>query len=444
MRKATSDRQLNRRRLLTLAGSGAVALGASSFPAPHVRSAESRKIRFMNVETIAGSKEILTKAAEEYKKLRGVEVEIDTNSLDQTWIKLQASIRAGKPYELFMDGFIGHIAVLAAENALVPLTELTNKYKWGPRVLFPINGEVYWYPYDYNFASMHYNRDEYARLGVKPARTHAEYLAINKAMTDVGQGKYGSLYPITSGAMTNWETTGFLWAEDVKLFDDKWNVIIDSPQMRPRVERVLDFMFELASYMPKDIASAGWVDGMNGFLAGKVGHYAFVPTQIENAVINKTPLEGKIGLTTFPSSDGRRTGLCHGYDGIGVTKSANADEAVRFLEWYGENGYIDFAANRPLFYQPARLDVYDHPKYRDSEIVKKNPDVIGHLKGLLTNSDVIIRSIDTEGPEISEKAGKAFQSWAIPIMFQERILKNTPAGQCVDIAARLMRQAIAS
>ncbi len=442
MSKSSSKFKVQRRKFLKqTAALGAVAV-AGGVAAPFVRSAEAKKIRFLNVETIAGAKEILLKSAADYKTLTGVEVEIDTNSLDQTWVKLQASIRAGKPYELYMDGFIGHVALLAAQGAIVPLTHITNKYKWGRNILFPIGGEVYWYPYDYNFASLHYNKDQYAQNGFRPARTHADFLKINKAFTD-GKGKFGSIFPIESGASTNWETTGFFWAEDVRVFDDKWNVIIDREDMRPRVQRVLDFMAELAAYMPKDIAQASWATGSQGFVAGNNSHFSFVPIPIENAILQNTPLKGKIGLTTYPSSDGKNVGMCHGYDGISVTKSANTEEALKFLEWFADNGYVDFIVNRPLFFQPPRLDIYDNPKYKNSPIVKAAPDVVEFLHGLITKNDVIIRSIDTEGPVISEKAAKVFQSWAFSTMLQERILKKTPASRCVEIGAKIMRDVIA-
>ena len=443
MEKIDSSPGIPRRKFLEQSAMLSTAAAAGIFAPGLVQAQSSKTIRFMNVETIAGSKEILAKAAADYKALTGVTVEIDTNSVDQTWVKLQASIRAGKPYEIFMEAFIGHVALLAAQGAIVPVTKITNKHKWGRDILFPIDGEVYWYPYDYNFASMHYNKDQYKQLGVTPARSHADFLKINKSMTD-GKGKFGSIFPIESGASTNWETTGFFWAEGVRLFDDKWNVILDREDMRPQVARVLDFLAELAAYMPKDIAQASWVEGMQGFIAGNVGHFSFVPIPIENAILQKTPLEGKIGLTSFPSSDGKTVGLCNGYDGLCVTKGANTEEALKFLEWFSENGYVDYVVNRPLFFQPPRLDIYDNPKYKNSPIVKGAPDVVEFLQGLITKSDVIIHSIDTEGPVISEKSAKVFQSWAVPTMIQERILRKTPAARCVDIGAKIMRDALAS
>ena len=429
---------VNRRTVLK----GGAAFGASMLAAPHVRSAESRKVTFANVETIAGGQAILQKGAQEYTKKTGVEVEINTSTLDQVWINVQASLRSGKPIDIFMDGFIGHVALLAAQDAIVPLDDITGKYEWGPQILFPIDGKTYWMPYDYNFASMHYNTDTYAQNGWKPARTHAEFLAINKALFD-GKGKFGSVFPMESGASTNWETTGFFWAEDCKIFDDNWNIIIDNDEQRPRYERVLDFLAELGAYMPKDVASISWREGPNAFEAGNNGHFAYVPIPVEDATLNNTPLKGKFGLTAFPSSDGNKMGLCHGFDGISVTKSANTDEALKFLEWFAENTYVDFIVNRPLFFQPARLDIYQNEAYKNSPIIKANPGVAEFLHGVLQRDDIIVRSIDTQGPYIDEKAAKVFQTWAFPVMMQERLLKGTPASQCVDIGARMMREALA-
>ena len=435
--------QMNRRTMLKRTAAFGTASALGTLAAPHVRAGEDRKVTFANVETIPGAQDILAAAAARYTAESGVEVEISTSTLDQVWVNVQASLRSGKPIDIFMDGFIGHVALLAAQDAIVPLTHLTDKYKWGPQILFPIDNEVYWYPYDYNFASMHYNRDTYAKNGWKPARTHAEFLEINKALTDTKAGKFGSIFPMESGASTNWETTGFFWAEDCQVFDANWNVIIDNEVERPKYERVLDFLAELAAYMPKDVSALSWMEGPNGFAADTNGHFGFVPIPLEDATINDTPMRGKIGLTSFPSSTGAKTGLCHGFDGISVTKSANTEEALKFLDWFADNAYVDFVTNRPLFMQSPRLDVYSDPRYTENAIVKDNPDAAAFLQGVLTDPNIIVRSIDTSGPTIDEKAAKVFQSFAFPTMMQERLLRNTPAAQCVDIGAKIMRDAIA-
>ena len=154
--------QMNRRTMLKRAGAFGAASALGTLAAPAIRAGESRKITFANVETIAGATDILAAGAKQYNDLTGVEVEINTMSLDQVWINVQASLRSGKPIDIFMEGFIGHVALLAAQDAIVPLNQITDKYKWGPQILFPIDGQAFWMPYDYNFASLHYNKQTYA------------------------------------------------------------------------------------------------------------------------------------------------------------------------------------------------------------------------------------------------------------------------------------------
>lgn len=434
--------QMNRRTMLkrTAAFGAATALG--TLAAPAIRAGESRKITFANVESIGGTTDLLQNSFAKYTAETGVEVEMSTTSLDQVWVNVQASLRSGKPIDIFMEGFIGHVALLAEEDAIVPLNQVTDKYKWGPQILFPINDQAFWMPYDYNFASMHYNKKTYADNGWKPAANHAEFLEINKALTK--DGKVGTILPMESGASANWESTGFFWAEDCKIFDDNWNIIIDTDEERAKYERVLDFLYALSPYMPKDVASLSWMEGPNAFEAGTNGHFAYVPIPIEEATINNTALKGQIGLSAFPSSDGKKRGLCHGYDGISVTKSANTEEALKFLEWFADNTYVELIASRPLFFQPPRLDIYDDPRYTESPIVKENPEEVAFLKGVLTDESIIVRSIDSTGPAIGDISAKVFQSFAFSTMMQERLLKNTPAAQCVDIGAKIMRDAIAT
>lgn len=420
-----------------------VAATGTTLAAPFVHAQAPKKIRILNAETQALVLAEWKKIGEEYKNLTGIEVEVDSNSLDECWLKLLASMRAGNPYDVVTEGFLAHVTELVEQKALMPLTQLTNKHKWGRNILFPINGEVYWYPYDYNFSILHYRKDIYAERGFKPARKHKDFIDINRAMTD-GQGKFGSLFPISNGGATSWITSPFFWAEGVRIFDDKWNVLIDNADMKPRVIAVLDFMAELNKSMPPGIGQAQYIEGLQAILSGNVGHAGFTPAIIEVPLRDKTPMVGKIGLTTYPSSDGKQTAVNHGYDGFMVTKSRNSDEAMKFMEWFTQNRYIDFILTRPLHFQPARLDIYDDAKYKAHPWVQASPDEVKFMRSLAEGSDVVVRSIDTEGPSIGKQSAKAFESWAFPRMLQERLLRNTPAAQCVDIGAKMLRQAVAS
>ena len=61
------------------------------------------------------------------------------------------------------------------------------------------------------------------------------------------------------------------------------------------------------------------------------------------------------------------------------------------------------------------------------------------MKGLLSNKDVVIRSIDTEGPRIDLRPGKMFETFAISEAVQNRLLKDMPAAEAIDIMAKKYR-----
>ena len=438
----TIETEQNSRREWLKKGSAIAAAGTIT-GAPFVHAQPAKKIRILNAETNADAIRVLKEIGAEYQKRTGFEVEIDTNSLDETWLKLQASMRSGNPHDIAAVGFIAQVALLAEQGALMPLTSITNKHKWGRNILYPVKGEVYWYPYDYNFSILHYRKDIYAERGLKPARTHKDFLDICKSMTD-GKGKFGALFPISNGGATSWITSPFFWAEGVRIFDDKWNVIIDSAEMKPRMVRALNFLAELKNTMAPGYAQASYIEGMQALLSGNVGHAGFTPAIIEATLRDKSPLQGKIGLTAYPSSDGKNASVNHGYDGFMVLKSKNADNAMKFMEWFAQEKYVEFLLSRPLHFQSPRLDVYDDSRFKNHPWIQASQEEVKFMRSLAERDDIIVRSIDTEGPAIGKQAGKAFESWAFPRMLQERLLKNTPAEQCVDIGAKMIRTAIAS
>ena len=65
-------------------------------------------------------------------------------------------------------------------------------------------------------------------------------------------------------------------------------------------------------------------------------------------------------------------------------------------------------------------------------------------KRFITDPNVIIRSIDTEGPYPDVRAGKVFRSYALPEMLQNKVLKKMPSEKCVEIATSKIREISAS
>ena len=435
------DVTMPRRTVLKAAGATA-ALGL--FPAPYVR-AQTREIRFLNDQTTVESIKALKDAAALYEKERGVRVVIDTVPSEELYPRVLAGIRGGKPYDITMIIFVAHMLSLAKEGQLTPVTSVVNKYKWGKRILFPVDGQHYYFPWAYTMCWLYYRRDLYDQLKLEPATTYAQYLDnARKCMTDTGTRRYGHTTPIGSNVATNWMSFGFLWAEGEKLFNDDWSIALDTPAGRKEAANYLNFMAGLNETMPPGASQFGFASALQQFGADQAAHAPYSGRMIEYLEQKAPALADKYGIMTYPDSSGRNRAINHGYKGLLIGKTPMSEEAVKFLEWWQDTQYINFLHTAPLNFQPARLDIYDDARWRDDPLVKKHADAVKTMRGFLNDDKLIIRSIDTEGPSTDIRPSKVFQAYVLPEMLQNRILKNTPADACVEQAIVKMRQVIAT
>ncbi|MFG1464710.1 extracellular solute-binding protein [Xanthobacter sp. DSM 24535] len=437
----TTSGGLSRRSLLKGAGVAAAGLAAGAIGAPAVHAQGTKTIRFLNTETSIDSIRALKVAAAEYEKQFGTKVVIDSVPLDGAFTKVTTSLRGGTPYDIATFAFVGHVLILASEGHLMPLNELTDKYKWGPNILFPIDGKVYWYPYDYNLAWIYYRKDLYEKKGLSVPKTWDGFLKNAQELN--GDGRFGALYPIGSNGATNWLSPGFMWAEGVKIFDDKWNIVFDSADIGPRVTRYLDFFGELYKTMPPGTSQASFGEVLSNFTSDKVAHSAYAGRMIETLERNAPQLADKYGIMPYMDSAGKHQAVNHGYDGWVVLKTPNSDESMKFMKWFTETQYINFLHTAPLHFQPPRLDVYEDPRWRAHPLIEKHNAAVETMRSFLTDKNMILTSIDTQGPKPDLRPGKIFEAFVFPEMLQNKCLKNMASADCVKIAADKMRQVIA-
>jgi len=429
---------MTRRKFLKMAGTAGATMMVS---APFVHTQEKITLRVINQEPDPGTTKTLESNFAEWETKTGVKVLLDTVPGGEVFPKLTASIKAGNPYHLGNELFIGNINIMAANKWIVPLTDVIKKIgvdDFGPNILFPMKGEYWWYPYDYNFAHWFYRTDIFQKKGLKEPRTWADFLNCAKACT--ADNMFGLGLGIGSGQWVDWLNVGFMWADGVKLFDDKWNVIFDSPRMKPKVIKYLNFFKELYQYMPPGMTSLVWADHVKLFVSERVAMNPYSGRMIEHVEAYAPHLADKVGVFLYPSSDGSRFAVGHGYDGWFVVKTKYSEEAKKLLYWLVTEKLIDFYANLPIHYQPTRLSIYDDPRWKSLPKVKKYQNILGTMKGFLTRKDIVLDCVDIQGPEIDPRPGKITRKFIMPTMLQNLVLKNLPPEECVKIAADQIRE----
>src|SRR3984885_13810720 len=156
------------RRTILKNGVAAAAIGTVYAPAVH---AQVKEIRLLQDQTFVDSLRVIKEAAARYEKERGVRVVVDTVPSADLYPRILAGIRGGKPYDLTMVIFVAHMLSLAKEGQLTPVTDLVSKYKWGKRILFPVDGVHYYYPWAYTMCWLYYRKDIYEQQKLEPAKT---------------------------------------------------------------------------------------------------------------------------------------------------------------------------------------------------------------------------------------------------------------------------------
>lgn len=430
-----------RRQVIKGLGAAGLGLGLSALPFTALKARAGRPIRFLNTETGRNTLAFFARIAREYQDRAGIEVIVDSVPLSEGFTKITNGIRSGTPYDVASVGFIGQVLLLAEEGHIVPVNELTDPHPWGNNILFPIDNQVFWYPFDYNLSVIYYRKDIYEEKGLSLPSTWDEFVANSEA--SVEGRRRGSLFPIGSNGATNWMSFAFMWAEGVRLFDDDWNVILDNGEMAPKAAAYLDMMARLYKTMPPGALQASYADVLSNMVAGSLTHGPYAGRVVEAAHRDNPNIAAELDIMPYMDSAGKQTAVSHGYDGWIVLNTDMVGPAMEFMQWLTNDRMVDFLHTTPIHFQPARLDIYDNDRWRDNEMIRKYGHILERNRRFITDDSVILTSIDTQGPHTDVRPGKVFESFVLPEMLQNKILRGVESGEAVARAAARMREVIA-
>lgn len=403
-------------------------------------------IRIASAETGAETMKVLQDAGKEYEKKTGVKVVVEAVPLADIYTKVNATYGTSAQYSAILTGYIGHITLLEKMGRVVPVDDIIDKLGgkadfYDGHILFPIKGKTYWIPYDYNLAFGYVRKDWLNEKGLSVPKTWDELVKVAQALTDKGKNRYGLIMPLKSDDSTNWVTSSLLWANDVRIFDDNWNVILDSNEMKPKVVESLQLLKQLYPYMPPKATNASYADLTEAFLSEQVG-MTFYSGRLVDMIETKNPkLADKFEVFGIPTKDGKGVAATLGYDGMAILNTDHTDETKKFVEWFYKEKLIDFLGTFPVHYFPAQKSIYNSEKWRNLPNIKKYWETaVKPQYELLTKAK--LHSIDTDGPETDERPGTVFQSLVFPKMFQRVTVNNEEPEKVVVDTANEIRSLI--
>lgn len=117
---------------------------------------------------------------------------------------------------------------------------------------------------------------------------------------------------------------------------------------------------------------------------------------------------------------------------------------MKFMRWFLENHYINWLHSAPIHFQPPRLDVYEDKRWLAHPLIEKHKSIVDTMHSWLLDKKIVINSIDTDGPTPDLRPPKVFESYVMPEMIQNKVLKGMSNADCIKTAADKIRQVITS
>lgn len=441
-----TDKSANLNRRNFLKASAGIAMGATgALGAPFVHAKSSNvTLRFLNNESSAASQKVLRDACNEYESKFGVKIVVDTTPLSGSFPKILAAIKAGLPYNLSTQANISNVLQLVQGGYLVPLTDLVNKYTWGQQGAWQYQGEHWFYPYDYNLVTIYYRKDLYAEKGLKVPNTWNEFAENCHALAISRNGEIergGCVIPLAKAAVTNWASFGSLFAEVPKFYDEKWNVVLDQGKHLDKTSGFLDLYAELYKTMPRGMNTVSYAELMGLFVTGKVAHTVYSGRLVEAIESRNPSLADKFGIFASPDIHGKRQALSLAFDGFSLFKTKYTEETRKFLEWFIDEHYIDWLHSAWMNFQPARMDIYENPKWKNHPMIKKHWATMMKLKSYVEpGSNTLLDGVALTGPAIDLRPCEVRAANVMPEMLENKVLRGMPSGDCVKTAADSIRK----
>jgi multiple sugar transport system substrate-binding protein len=438
------DISVDRRQFLQTLGAagGAALLGTAGLP--RKARAAAKSFRYLNNETDPNTIAFLKQMVVDYKAAAGVDIQLETVPVLETWTKVTTAIKAGKPYDFITFGQITEPLLLAKDNLLIPLTSVikeVGEQDFGPRALDWYRNELWMYPYDYNFNYLIYRKDWFEEKKLQLPTDWNGFLSLLEALNDPANKRYAITLPFSKGDQTNWGNTAFLWAAGVKIYDDQWNVILDGPEIKPKAIKTIEFLTKVSQYAPPGVLEVSLKDMLINFTSGTSAITSYTGRLVHTIEERSPELADKYGLMAYPAPEGGRSAVTFANDGFSIGKTENAEEALKFFRWFLKNDKLtDFQLTVPIHYQPPQFSTYKNERWRAHPLVKKHWAAMEVMLSFMNTDRTLVGSIQLEGPGPSPNQGKIWTSHVIPRMYQNVLTKAMTPSQAVDAAAKEIRE----
>lgn len=382
--------------LSACAGSGNVASSstASSGNSDESDEASSTEAKPIQVITAADELPIVEYAAKLYKETYGADVEIISQSYDQTYTKIITSVMSGAPVNVTSCDSIW-AAEFGSRGILVPLNDyITDEIRNDVLPAFldhmTWNGNLMGLPFTAQSKWLFYNKAMLEAGGyTEPPATWEELYAIGEDLKNQGLCKYSIAWAATQaeGLLCDWGVT--LYASNGSWKDASGAWTLDSAESASGMNLIIDSI-------ANGIADPGSIsytdrDVLNPFMAGDIPfvlnwNFAYALSNDET----ESKIAGDVGIALIPSNaEGVTSASVTGGGAFGITGSCEDKESAwkyielivsREVQEYGITEFSNLPILKSMYEDDQLMANYSHMKemYPQLEFAIPRPSLINY------------------------------------------------------------------
>lgn len=324
----------------------------------------------------SGQKAYFEKCVEEFNKVYpNVKVNLEPNTWNEYWTKLEASATSGSAADVFwLNG--PNIAKYAKGGVLLPIDDLIktagidlSNYPEALVKLYNVDGVQYAIPKDFDTIAVWYNKKIFDEAGVpypKEDWTWEEMVATAKTLTKSDKSVYGisAAYRDQTGIYNTIYAAG-----GNVISDDKKTSGYDKAETQLGIQLWVDLLKEGVS---PDIASFEETEDYVQFLSGRLAMH-WNGSWFLNQVI-ESENKDHIGVVALPSINGKKGTVIHGLGNCISKGTKNPEAAWKWVEFLASEKAHKLSAETgaaiPAFKGTAKDWVEKNPNYDLNTFIK--------------------------------------------------------------------------
>jgi multiple sugar transport system substrate-binding protein len=369
-------------------------------------------------------------------KHQGVTVKGEYAKWDDITKKLAADIAAGSPPEMVAGGSNPSFVAAQVKRGLVldlaPVVEALGRSDFQDAALkvWQYGGIQMAIPYGAQWPVLWYRKDLLAEKGLKPPVTWDDYRAAAEKLTDPARGTYGAVFSAGRTWNTHLIALVHVWSAGGFLFDEKLNVVFDSPETR----RALQYYGEMAArFSPPDVGQYGFREASSAFTSGKAATTFYWGRILSHLYTQAPQLLPKSATAHIPRDRQHRTTL--GFDEFYLYKTPNAKDAIELVT------FMLSAEQLARLLSPVAAHVVPTRKsverlYGQHPWLKENPDIV---PALVTPTEFAIPAThESKSHPFNYKYLAVEQKHILPDCVQKIVIGKEPVGKAVEWAHKQM------